>query len=50
MNNRDVAQFGRAPALGAGGPVFESLYPDHFIAGDCYGESCEYLCPIPKTQ
>ena len=26
---RDVAQSGRAFALGAKGPRFESLYPDH---------------------
>jgi len=26
---RDVAQSGRALALGAKGPRFESLYPDH---------------------
>jgi len=34
MNNRDVAQLGRASALGAEGPVFESLYPDHFRSND----------------
>ena len=27
---RSVAQPGSAPALGAGGPRFESLYSDHF--------------------
>ena len=27
---RIVAQPGSAPALGAGGPRFESLYSDHF--------------------
>ena len=27
-NFRDVAQSGSAPALGAGGPRFESWYPD----------------------
>ena len=26
---RDVAQSGSASALGAEGPMFESLYPDH---------------------
>ena len=26
--NRDVAQLVSAPALGAGGPAFESQYPD----------------------
>ena len=30
--NRDVAQSGRALALGARCPVFESLYPDQFPA------------------
>ena len=29
--SRDVAQSGRAPALGAGGRWFESSYPDHLI-------------------
>jgi hypothetical protein len=29
--SRDVAQSGRAFALGAKGPRFESLYPDQFI-------------------
>ena len=29
---RSVAQSGSAPALGAGGPRFESLYADHFNA------------------
>ena len=29
MMTRDVAQPGRAFALGAKGPRFESLYPDH---------------------
>ena len=29
---RRVAQSGSAPALGAGGPRFESLYADHFNA------------------
>ena len=28
---RSVAQPGSAPALGAGGPRFESLYSDHFL-------------------
>ena len=28
MMNRDVAQLVSAPALGAGGPPFESEYPD----------------------
>ena len=28
MMNRDVAQLVSAPALGAGGPAFESQYPD----------------------
>ena len=27
---RDLAQFGRAPALGAGGRTFKSCSPDHF--------------------
>ena len=30
MMNRDVAQLVSAPALGAGGPPFESEYPDKF--------------------
>lgn len=29
IETRDVAQPGRAFALGAKGPRFESLYPDH---------------------
>ena len=29
LNHRSVAQSGSAPALGAGGPKFESLYSDH---------------------
>ena len=28
---RSVAQPGSAPALGAGGPRFESLYSDHYL-------------------
>ena len=28
---RDVAQFGSAPALGAGCRRFESCHPDHFL-------------------
>ena len=31
--NRSVAQSGSAPALGAGGPRFESLYSDHIDKG-----------------
>jgi hypothetical protein len=30
--NRSVAQSGSAPALGAGGPKFESLYSDQVFA------------------
>ena len=30
---RSVAQPGSAPGLGPGGPRFESLYSDHFLAG-----------------
>ena len=29
--NRELAQFGRAPALGAGGREFKSRTPDHAI-------------------
>ena len=29
IKNRNVAQFGRAPGLGPGGPGFESLYSDY---------------------
>ena len=32
FDNRDVAQFGSAPALGAGCRGFESLHPDQFSA------------------
>ena len=28
LGNRDIAQLGRAPALGAGGRRFKSYYPD----------------------
>lgn len=31
LKSRDVAQSGSAPALGAGGPRFESWYPDKFL-------------------
>ena len=30
VQRRDVAQFGSAPALGAGCRRFESCHPDHF--------------------
>ena len=30
--SRSVAQSGSAPGLGPGGPRFESLYSDHFLA------------------
>ena len=29
---RDIAQLGRAPALGAGGRRFKSYYPDYFCS------------------
>ena len=32
VQRRDVAQFGSAPALGAGCRRFESCHPDHSIA------------------
>ena len=31
--NRNIAQSGSAPALGAGGRKFESCYSDHYYAG-----------------
>ena len=31
LTNRDIAQSGSAPALGAGCREFESLYPDQLI-------------------
>ena len=30
-DQRDIAQFGRVPALGAGCHRFESYYPDRFL-------------------
>ena len=33
VQRRDVAQFGSAPALGAGCRRFESCRPDHILAG-----------------
>ena len=37
--NRDVAQLVSAPALGAGGPAFESQYPDEL--GKALTRNCE---------
>jgi cysteinyl-tRNA synthetase len=39
---RGIAQSGSAPALGAGGRGFESLYPDHLRVGD------RWLFAIPR--
>ena len=43
--NRDVAQLVSAPALGAGGPAFESQYPDK-IKG--VTKSCDSFFCIPS--
>jgi hypothetical protein len=40
---RGIAQSGSAPALGAGGRGFESLYPDHFAG--LHGESAPVAHP-----
>ena len=33
---RDIAQLGRAPALGAGGRRFKSYYPDRYLNLDYF--------------
>src|SRR5438105_3655076 len=49
---RGVAQFGSAPALGAGGRRFESCRPDHFIAMTYRdgGLEMKYLVIFEKGQ
>ena len=39
---RDLAQFGSAPALGAGGRGFESLNPDHFFGASPSGKAAVF--------
>ena len=51
LDVRGVAQPGSAPALGAGGPRFESLYSDHqlYLVLDSSFKSSIYL-PIAQLD
>ncbi len=45
MVSRSVAQPGSAPALGAGGPRFESLYSDHLYSSLIFPQNLQ-VTPI----